>query len=60
LAQELKRVRREEGPEALLKLFEDEEPLPPHACSLHGQLSSQNSTVVSLPRIGLGCLCCMA
>jgi hypothetical protein len=49
LAQELKRVRRQEGPEALMKLFEDEEQLPPHACPLHGQLSSENSTVVSLP-----------
>ena len=49
LAEELKRVRLQEGPEALLKLFEDEEQLPPHACPLHGQLSSENSTVVSLP-----------
>lgn len=59
LAQELKRVRRQEGPEALLKLFEDEEELPPHACPFHGQLSSENSTVVSLPAEWSGTLACM-
>ena len=46
--QELQRIKREEGPEALLELLEDDEPLPEHACPLHGMVSSQNSTVVPL------------
>ena len=55
LVKQLREMKRQHGPESVLKLLEeDEQELPPHDCPLHDRMfSSENSTVVALAAAAL-------